>query len=243
MKETFERIDPSDAVMLHQIKLYLALKQMVRENEYDFITVKCLPELPACHTTLCLAVSMLNSTMDAGGPKETTVCGDETDSNGALTMQMLKHVTGEAVLFADLLQLDRKDNLLRLCNCGAQAVDFAPHPKDVWWMKEGMPQFVWKIGTTHPQYVSKPGHMTLARLSRVQGKYVMLITEGEAIAADREMLRETNDHIAHTFVRLDAPAGTFVKNVRSNHIHAAYGSVSRALEEACRVLAIDPIIV
>ena len=71
----------------------------------------------------------------------------------------------------------------------------------------------------------------------------MLITEGEAIAADREMLRETNYHIAHTFVRLDAPAGNFVKNVRSNHIHAAYGSVSRALEEACRVLAIDPIIV
>ncbi len=55
MRETFGRVDPSDIVMLHQIKLYLALKQIVQENGYDFIAVKCLPEMPACHTTFCLA--------------------------------------------------------------------------------------------------------------------------------------------------------------------------------------------
>ncbi len=69
----------------------------------------------------------------------------------------------------------------------------------------------------------------------------MLIAEGEAVAVDREMLRETNSRIAHTFVRLDAPSEQFARNLRSNHIHAVYGSVSQVLEEACRVLEIDPI--
>jgi L-fucose/D-arabinose isomerase len=241
MKETFGRVDPPDAVMLHQIKLYLALKQMVQQNGYDFIAVKCLPELPACHTTLCLAHALLNSTMDASGPKDTTVCGCEADVNGALTMQLLKHITGEAALFADVLHLDRKDKLLSLANCGSQTVDFAACPKDVWWMKESMPQFTWKIGCTHPQYVSRPGRMTLARLSRVKGKFVMLIAEGEALALSREKLRETNDHIAQTFVRLDASADDFVKHLRSNHLHAVYGSVSRPLLESCRVLDVEAI--
>jgi L-fucose isomerase-like protein len=85
--------------------------------------------------------------------------------------------------------------------------------------------------------------MTLARLSRVRGNYVMLIAEGGAISVDRAKLGETNDHIAHTFVRLNASAEDFVKHLRSNHIHGVYGSVSGVMKEACRRLEIEPFII
>ena len=242
MRKEFSKIEPSDEIMITQIKLYLALKELIAQRGYDFVSVKCLPELPSCHTTFCLAHAFLNDKSDFCGEKDSFVCGCEADSNGALTMQILKHLSGGPVMFSDVSQIDKEDKIVRVMNCGSMPTDLAKSKNDVYWMREALDEFAWKIGGTSPQYVAKPGIITLSRLSRIKGKYVMLIVSGEAIDMPRERLSELHPRRAQGFIRVDCDVDNFISSLRSNHIHGAYGDHAEHLKEVCRILEIEPII-
>lgn len=242
MRTEFGAIQAREDAMIAQIKLYLALRDYIKEKGYDFVAVKCLPELPSCHTTFCVAHALLNDASDAFGAKEAIVCACEADINGALTMQILKNVSGRTALFADFLAYDEEDNLVTLCNCGSQPTDFAPSRKDVIWVSEGLQEFTWKIGGACPQYVAKPGKMTMARLGRINGEYIMLVMSGEAIAFPRAKLAEVNAQQPQAFVRLSCSPDDFTGNLRCNHIHAVYGDYIAELEVLCSVLGIRPIV-
>jgi len=243
MRNTFGKIEAKDEVMLAQIKLYLALKNIIAEKKYDFIAVKCLPELPSIYTTFCLAHAFLNSKFDFYGSKEPFVMACEADLNGALTMQILKHISHQAVMFTDITYYNCNENLLTLCNCGSHPIDHAPTLKDIWWLKEGIREFKWLIGGTCPQFVAKEGIVTMSRLSRIKGKYAMLIVTGEAISQPRERLKETVWERPHAFIRPNSTPQKFIKSIRSNHIHIVYGDYSQELEEVCKILGIEPIVV
>ena len=241
MKDTFGAIEAKEEAVKAQIKMYMALKRLIRAKGYDFVAVKCLPHLPPVHTTFCLAHALLNDKSDADGEKESFVCGCEADVNGTLTMQMMQNVSGETTMFADFLCYEEEQNLVTLCNCGSQPTDFAPTKKDVHWVPEGLQEFEWVIGGCCPQYVAGPGKVTMARLGRIDGEYIMLIMTGEAKEFPREKLAEINAQQPQAFVQLDCDPDAFIAELRCNHIHVVYGDCSRELEVLCRVLGIRPI--
>lgn len=243
MKKEFGGIEVKDEVMFAQIKLYFALRELIKEKNYDFISVKCLPEMPSCYTTFCVAHALLNDTSNDGfGENCSFVTACEADSNGALTMQILNNITGETTMFTDVLYYDYEDNMIRMCNCGSQPTDFAKSRKDVTWVTEGLREFNWKIGGACPRYVGKPGKVTMARLSRVNRKYVMLIVTGEALEMPLEKINETNSQQPHVFVRLDCSQENFINTLRSNHIHVVYGNCKEELITTCEVLDIKAIL-
>ncbi len=242
VKKEFGRVVPTDKVMLSQIRLYIALLELIREKGYDFIAVKCLPELPEIYTTFCLAIALLNDRNDFYGPKESLVCGCESDANGALTMQIMRLISGGPSLFADVLKFCCNNASMTLCNCGSQPTEFAKNRKEVYWETEGLREFRWKIGGACPQYVAKPGKVTLARLSRIRDRHSMLITTGTAEERDREALREVNYQQPQAFIKLDCSAEGFLKELRSNHIHMIYGDYTEHMKIACKTLDIDVII-
>ncbi|TFG64432.1 MAG: hypothetical protein E4H36_03035 [Spirochaetales bacterium] len=242
MEKTFGGIEARKEAVTAQIKMYLALKELIKEKRYDFVAVKCLPHLPPIHTTFCLSHALLNDASDAFGLKEPFICACEADANGALTMQMLKNVSGSPVLFADFLAYEEESGLVTLCNCGSQPTDFAPSKKDVHWVHEGLQEFEWKIGGCCPQYVAKAGPMTLARLGRIKGEYIMLIMKGEAKEFPREKLSEINSQQPQAFVKLLCEPDDFIKELRCNHIHAVYGDVVKELVVLCEILGIRPIL-
>ena len=100
----------------------------------------------------------------------------------------------------------------------------------------------WKYGGTCPQYVSRSGLATAARLGRKNGRYRMLIMPVDVVKQPRERLRESTWERPHTYFRLRCSKEDFFNNVRSNHIHLAYGDHVRCLEEVCNILDIDPLI-
>ena len=242
MRKEYCAIEASEEVMLAQIKMYLALKNLIAENGYDFIAVKCLPELPALQTTFCLAHALLNDTSDAYGQKEPFVCACEADANGALTMQMLKNVSGKPVMFADFLGFRERENQVTLCNCGSQPTDFAPSHKDVHWVKQGLVEFDWKIGCACPQYVAREGKVTMARLGRINGQHIMLIMTGQAVQYPREKLAEVNAQQPQMFVTLCCKPDNFIQELRCNHIHVVYGDYVEELKVLCAVAGIRAII-
>ncbi len=243
MKKEFGGVEVRDEVMVAQIKLYFVLREVIKEKGYDFISVKCLPEMPSCYTTFCVAHALLNDTSNDGFSENCSfVAACEADSNGALTMQILNNITGGTTMFTDVLYYDYEDNMIRMCNCGSQPTDFAKSRKDVIWVTEGLREFYWKIGGACPRYVGKPGNVTMARLSRVNRKYVMLITTGEALDMPLEKINETNSQQPHVFVRPDCSQENFINSLRSNHIHVVEGNYREELVTACEVLGIETIL-
>lgn len=242
MKRAFGRVEAKEEVLVAQIRMYLALLELVREREYDAVCVKCLPELPACHTTFCLAMAILNDRSDHRGPKESIVCACESDLNGALSMQLMKTLGGGPVMFTDVLKIDRDKNEIGMANCGSSATDFAASKGEVHWVPEGLKEFSWKIGGTCPQYMTRAGRITIARLSRIAGQYVLLITGGETVEYPREKLRDINPHHPQTYVKLDCTIDTFLESLRSNHIHFVFGDYYEELAIACWALDIRPVV-
>jgi L-fucose/D-arabinose isomerase len=243
IKGEFGAVEVADKVMIAQTKLYFALRDLIKEKGYDFLSVKCLPEMPSCYTTFCLAHVLLNDSSDDGfGEKYSFVSSCEADANGALTMQILNNITESTTMFTDVLYYDYEENMVRMCNCGAQPTDFARSRKDVVWVEEGLREFDWVLGGACPRYVGAPGKLTAARLSRIDRKYVMLITTAEAIEMPLEKINETNSQQPHIFARLDCSPENFVDSLRSNHIHVVSGDYKEALIKTCEVLNIEPIL-
>jgi L-fucose isomerase len=242
MKKTFGKFIVSDIALTKQIRLHLALSDFIKDKEYDLVALKCLPELPAIYTTFCLAHSILGDAQDAFGAKERIVMSCEADLNAALTMQMMKMLTDGPVMFADLTEFDFKADMLTCCNCGSQPTDFAKSKKDVNWEIEGVHEFNWKFGGACPQHVTKSGRATLARLSRVNGKFEMLIAPVESVNQPREKLKNLIWERPHTFLNLLCDRDKFFSSVHSNHFHLIFGDYSEELHELCRILKINPVV-
>ena len=243
MKDTFGEIVASEDVVLRQIKLYLALKGLVAEKGYDFVALKCLPELPGLYTSFCLAHAIMGDASDDRGPKDRIIFACEADLNAALTMQILKLLAGGPVLFTDLTEYDFQTGVLTTCNCGSQPTDFSRSKSDVRWEREGVHEFEWKYGGTCPQHVARAGRATVARLSRTAGEYEMLIAPAEVVEMPRERLRRTVWERPHTFLKLLCEWDDFLDAVRSNHLHLVYGDWVRHLEEVCQILDVKPVVI
>lgn len=238
IEESFGGIVTTKEAMMKQIRLYLAMKEFCKENNLSFVSTKCLPEMANQYTSFCLCHSMMGDCEDAFGKKERMVFGCEADINAALTMELLHHLQEGPVMFTDLSQYDYKDCVLTTCNCGSQPTDFARDKKEVIWEREGVHEHYWKYGGTCPQYVTKEGRVTMARLNRKQGEYEMLIVPANAVYFDREKLRETIWERPHAYFELLCDKETFFDEVRSNHIHVVYGEYEKELKEICSILGI-----
>lgn len=127
-------------------------------------------------------------------------------------------------------------------NCGSSATDFAVSKKEVYWVREGLLEFQWKMGAACPQYLTRAGRVTLARMGRIDGQYIMLIGGGESIAYSREKLQDLNPQHPQSYVRLDCSIDHLIENLRSNHIHFVFGDFIEELKTACEVLQVIPIV-
>jgi len=232
IKSEFGRIEPHHDVMIRSVKLYLALKKIISEDGYDFVGIKCMPEVADDYASCCLAVSLIN---DDG-----IVTSCECDVNAALTMQILKLLTGGPVLFADVNHIDMERGVLRLVNCGSMPTGLAKSRKDV---DLGMQyEYLSKAGGATTVFCCKSGRVTLARLARIKGQYVMQIAAGEAIEYPKEKFKEARGKWPHSFVKLDGDLHKFLQNCRSNHHHMVYGDIKEELLAVCDILNIRPVV-
>ena len=74
--------------------------------------------------------AFLNDPYDWEGPKTDPVCATEADMDGALTMQILKQLSGTPVLFADVRHYHADLDIWDLCNSGQHATWFAARSDD-----------------------------------------------------------------------------------------------------------------
>ena len=131
--------------------------------------------------------------------------------------------------------------MLTILNCGAFATEFSEDFKDVNFpeqLKDLVPGKGTGITTS---FVCKSGRVTIARLSRINGEYVMQISIGNAVKLSGK--NSINDIMPHIFIKLDtSDVEYFIQNCRSNHLHWVYGSYKEELKNICDILNIKAII-
>jgi L-fucose isomerase len=227
-----------------QIRSYYATKDVMKEKGLDFVAVKCQPELSDAFVTQCLSQAFLNDPYDMDGPKEPTVCACEADLDGALTMQILKLMTEQPVLFYDLRHYDAKDDVYVFSNCGSMATFYAARSCN---SEENLkrvslyPQtpFYYPGGGAAVQYMAAPGEATFARLARKSGKYWMAIFAGEFVEQPVEKLKEASPEWPQAFARLRVSPQTLIETLGSNHLHTVAGNHVDCLVEFCSMVGIE----
>jgi len=220
-----------------QIRHYYATKSIIEERQFDFVAVKCHYEMSEYYATQCLGAAFFNDPYDWDGPKEPMVFSCEADADGAVTMQVLKLISGKPVIFTDLRHYDEDEDTMVLCNCGAMSTwytkksdDAAENLKDV-----ALMPVIPKYGGSgcHVRYVAGEGPMTFARLFRQAGQYHMTIFGGEIERRPVEKLDETCPAWPHLFAKLPFPAQELIPRLGSNHIHGVAGDYTEELVKFC----------
>lgn len=230
-----------------QIGTYYAMRELIEEWNLDFSGIKGQPELTNHFCTMDITEAFLNDPYDWDGPKQTHVCSTEADMDGALTMQVLKLITGGLpVLFADVRHYHADRDIWDLCNSGQHATWYAARSDDP---AENMSKvhfypevFYFPAGGASVHHLAAPGHATFARLTRADGQYRMQVTTGEFVSYDdevnTELMRQSTFEWPHAFARLDAGAGQFLSRFGANHIHAVPGNVVPRLQAVCEFLGV-----
>ncbi len=225
-----------------QIRHHIALRGLVEEFGLDFLGLKCHYELSEYYVTGCLSAMLLNDPYDWNGPKQTTVMACEADSDGALTMQILKLISGGPTMLQDLRSFDGENQVYACCNCGAQPSWFAKRSADpkVNLSQVSLEPVIEKYGGggAHYAYNCAPGPITLARLSRPGGRYRMFIARGEYVDFPAEKRRETCGAWPHGYVRMGIKPAELIDTFNANHLHVAAGDHVEALKTYCELMDI-----
>lgn len=172
VSKTYDTSKLPEGHLENHSKLYLALKEVMREQGYDFGTIKCWPEMGNLHTTPCAVLGRL---ADDG------ICiGCEGDVDAELTQMTEFFLTGEPSFITDLINVNEADNRITFWHCGNAApslfekkygVELKNHPL---------------AGQGTAFYGAlKPGKVTIARFCNINGKYKLFLLSGNAVDMDR----------------------------------------------------------
>lgn len=233
LQQEYGSVPPYDQVTERSIRLYLGMERIIAREKFDFTGVNDMFGLSDHYCSMCLAQSRLSSR------GYVTTCLN--DSNGALTTYILRLLSDQPLFTADVNLVDRRNGIVRMIDDGAGAITLAKDPKQVHLTYQ--PRLECKASGVCTGLVCKPGRVTLARLSRIQGQYVMLIAPGEAIEGDPAWLEECGYPMwPHAFLKLDGDLDFFVQNLRSEYIHMAYGGLVEDLLAVCEMLEVEPIV-
>ena len=236
-----DKLTPDSLKM--QIRCHYATKELIAERRLNFIGVKCHYDLSEYYYTQCLAAAFCNDPYDWDGPKESVVYSCEADSDGALTMQVMKLLSGEPVLFFDFRHYDAAAGVFAFCNCGAMATWYAGRSaiasdnlKNVH-LCPVIPKYGGK--GCHVQYIAKEGEVTLGRLTRVLDRYKFTLFKGVFTSFPEEKLAETCSVWPHGFVAVQGDPDRLIDRYENNHIHGIAGDYIAEIEKFCALKQID----
>jgi len=156
-------------MVLFQMKAYYALLELKQQFKLDFLGVQDQLDWIEHYPATDLALGLLNNRLRPDGDGETVVAATEADDGAALTMQLLKLLSGgEPVGFNDLRYWDVDQGLYWFVNSGALAPYFAygDHGSLRGSWSERQTYMYFKLGGgTSSVVVRAPGVVTWARFS------------------------------------------------------------------------------
>lgn len=234
--------------LAYQVRCYLATRELIAERGLDFVAIKCMPDLTNFYVPQCISAALLPGPYDHEGAREPIMMACEADGDAALTMELLKHVSGgKPVLFVDVSYVDDEAEVFYLPNCGAFCAWYARRSADP---AENLRQVQLRPanrpgGGAITYFTASAGPLTFARLYRKVGRYAMTIVQGETIDLPPEQVEafvtaRGSHQLPTAFARLHVKIERFLDEFASNHILAVDGNYVQELIHVCHLLDIEP---
>ncbi|MBI4377611.1 MAG: hypothetical protein HY578_00790 [Nitrospinae bacterium] len=235
IKRLFDKVPPlTDTYMEKNIRFYLAHKKVAEEHGIDFSGIKCVFELSDYYCKPCIAQSL----MAEDGYATACCCEDK----GALTEYIMRILSDKVQFQGDVEYVDVRTGKIHMVSCGAAAPSLAGNKS-----KAGIyagPPIEGEAGGYSVTMESREGDVTLARLSRVKGEYVMVIAAGKLYPCKKSDIEACGFiNLPHFNIMLEGNAEIFLQNLRSQYMHFVCDNIKDELITVCRLLGIRPILV
>lgn len=226
MEKTYNMDTLPDGHLENHSKLYLALKEVMKAQGYDYGVIKCWPEMGNLHTTPCAVLGRL---ADDG-----VHIGCEGDVDAELAQIAENYLTGFPTFITDMINIDEENNIMTFWHCGNAAPSLA-NPKYELLMRNhplaGQGTAFWGA--------LKPGTVTIARFCNIGGQYKLFLMKGEAVDMDRY----TRGIMAN--VRVERPVREVIEKIMdegvAHHYSLVWADVADELREVCGLLNIPVI--
>ncbi|HHY97733.1 MAG TPA: hypothetical protein GX509_03225 [Firmicutes bacterium] len=235
-----------------QIRLYLAMRMVNEEKGFDLCGLKGQRELTEYVCLGDVAEMLMNDPYDWNGPKEPMVCATEADSYAALTMQVLKYISGGlSTLFMDVRLYHPDKDIWDWCNSGNHSSYYASlsmKPEENFKKITFHPamEYYFKAGGASVEFDAAASKMTFARLGVWDEKPYMVIMSGESLELpenERKALNaQTDPTWPHVHARLDCTFEEFLNVFPCNHVLGVAGDYVNSLVYFCEIAGITPVV-
>ena len=239
LAKLFGKAPQKTVVNERSIRLYLALKETVEKEGFDFYTIQSFPGLADDYSATCFAQSMM---LEDGWATSTL-----GDFNTALSVFLLAKLSSDPVYYGDLQYLDKKAKEIKIIGDGAIPPSLAGKLGPAGFAEHGIPT-EGEAGGLSVRLVCKVGEGALARLGRVNGEFRMTIApctvfEPPAEALPARLAECGIPFWPHGFVTVRGDMDRLLESWTNEYACLGYGSdIVPALADFCELTGIAAII-
>ncbi|MCD6509519.1 MAG: hypothetical protein J7L11_03925 [Thermoprotei archaeon] len=224
------KVSASPPMMLHSLKLYLAIRRLAYEKKLDALLFDCRREL-SDYGTLCLASSLL---WEDGFPIDCYA-----DLYGLMTAMMAFFTTGHVVFSGFISNVEVHDRIIRILSCGGAPISMAPDPRNVLISNQ---RSDWGKGVSL-SFSVKRSRVTLLRLMEGEDSLALLIASGESFPVPRERLREDVEIWPHLFLKLDGNPQRLLSELDDGKVHVILGDHRRDFVGLARLCELKSLLI
>ncbi len=237
--QLFGRLPEPTPANERSMRLYLALKETVEEEGFDFYTIQSFPGLGDDYAATCFAQSMMLE--DGHG---TSTLGD---FNTALTVLLLGRLSRDPVYYGDLQHIDKRSGEIKIIGDGAVPPSLAGKLGPAGFAEHGIPT-EGEAGGLAVKLVCKVGEGVLARLGRVKGEFRMVIARCSVFEPPAERLEARLAECGipfwpHGFVTAHCDMEALLQAWTNEYACLAYGDdLLSALVDFCELTGVKAVL-
>jgi L-arabinose isomerase len=158
---------PEDEQADRSIALYLALKKVLKKEQWEGYTIQSFPGMGDYYGATCFAQSLILN----DGIGTSTL----SDFNTLMSVKLMTDFSEDPVYYGDLQHIDKTNNEIKIIGDGACPPSLAGKIGPAKFAEHGIPT-EGEAGGLSVDLVCKAGEGVLARMGRTKGEFEMVLT-------------------------------------------------------------------
>lgn len=221
LDQWFHEVPEDNETTEKSIRLYLAMKELKEELEFDFYTVQSFPGLGDDYSATCFMQSMILN--------DRIATSTLSDFNTLMSSILMNELSCEGIYYGDLQHIDKQNHEIKIIGdgtippslagnvCGGKA-SFAEH---------GIPT-EGAAGGLSVSLVAKEGKGVLARFGREDGRFQMVLAKCDIFEPSKEDIEKRKNECGipfwpHAFLKVDADMDKLVESWNNEYACLGYG--------------------
>ena len=231
----FHELPPKTLETSRSIRLYLAMKQLKEEWDFDYYTVQSFPGIGDDYSTTCFLQSMMLEDRVATSPL--------SDFNSLMSVILLNALSPDPVYYGDLQHINKAEKEIKVIADGTIPPSLAGKLSGgkASFASHGIPT-EGAAGGLSVNLVAKAGKGVLARMYRKDGKFEMVMARCEIFEPSEEEIEERKKECGipfwpHAFVKVEGDIEKMIQNWNNEYAVLAYSEdIYDVIVDFCEIM-------